>query len=163
VTRLFVAVRPSEAVAGALDRIERPDLPGVRWVPPENWHVTLRFLGRANESNSVRALQGLVAPTAQAVIGGRPGRLGADALVLPVHGLEPLAAQVRAQFEGIGSGQDRAFVGHLTLARLRHRAACGVLAPFPPLRWRADTVELLASEAGAGTYRTVAVVALGLS
>ncbi len=159
-TRLFVAVRPSAAVVEALGSVERPDLPGVRWVSQENWHVTVHFLGSADEARCAAALCALVAPSAEAVIGGRPGRLGVDAVVVPVHGLGPLAAQVRARFEGIGVREDRAFVGHLTLARLRRRAACGVLGPFPPMRWRVDAVELLASDTGAGAYRRVAVVAL---
>jgi len=163
VTRLFVAARPSAAVVEALHRVERSDLSGVRWVPPENWHVTVHFIGSADEARCAASLQALVAPAAEAVIGGRPGRLGADALVVPVDGLGSLAAKVRARFEGAGPRDNRPFVGHLTLARLRRRAACGVLAPFPTMGWRVDALGLLASEPGVVAYRTVAVVALGLS
>ena len=47
--RLFVAVDPPPAAVKALDRALEPwreRLPGGRWVPPENWHVTVKFLGR---------------------------------------------------------------------------------------------------------------------
>jgi RNA 2',3'-cyclic 3'-phosphodiesterase len=47
--RLFVAFDvPPEAVA-ALDRATRPwrdEFPRARWVPAENWHVTLKFVGQ---------------------------------------------------------------------------------------------------------------------
>ena len=46
--RCFVAVRPPEDVvevlAARVDAASR-HLPGVRWVDPEQWHVTIKFLG----------------------------------------------------------------------------------------------------------------------
>ena len=52
---------------------------------------------------------------------------GGEVLDLPAARAQlELAAAVRAVTEGIGDPPDRPFVGHLTLARLRDRAACGV-------------------------------------
>ena len=45
--RLFVAVWPPEEVVAELTALPRKDGRGVRFVAPENWHVTLRFLGQA--------------------------------------------------------------------------------------------------------------------
>ncbi len=47
--RLFVAVEIPEAVKDAVEDAFRPWrelFPKARWVPRENWHVTLKFLGR---------------------------------------------------------------------------------------------------------------------
>jgi RNA 2',3'-cyclic 3'-phosphodiesterase len=47
--RLFLAIEiPSEVIdaVGAAVRPWRESFPTARWIPPENWHVTLKFLGR---------------------------------------------------------------------------------------------------------------------
>jgi RNA 2',3'-cyclic 3'-phosphodiesterase len=47
--RLFVAVEIPEAAKGAVDDAFAPwreRFPQARWAPLENWHVTLKFLGR---------------------------------------------------------------------------------------------------------------------
>lgn len=48
--RCFVAVPLDDALRIALERAvgtwrERPDLHGLRWVPPPAWHLTLAFVG----------------------------------------------------------------------------------------------------------------------
>ena len=45
--RLFVAVDLPEPVANSLIALKR-DLPGVRWLAPEQIHLTLSFLGNVN-------------------------------------------------------------------------------------------------------------------
>ena len=54
--RLFVAVWPPEEVVEHIRSLRRKDQRGIRFVPPENWHMTLRFLGEANEREVVAAL-----------------------------------------------------------------------------------------------------------
>ncbi len=52
--RLFVAVEIPLEVADEIDAVLapwRPALPGVRWVPRENWHLTMRFLGSTGPSS----------------------------------------------------------------------------------------------------------------
>lgn len=122
--RLFVAVWPGEQALAELDAMVRPAAAGVRWMPRENLHVTLLFLGRTRRDEVAEALGSarLVRCTAQ--LGTDAVPLGRDSLVLPVHGLDTLARAVR---EAVGHmvehPDDRPFRGHVTVARLRRGAA----------------------------------------
>jgi 2'-5' RNA ligase len=121
--RLFLAVWPPAELIEQLDALPRPDQPGVRWVPPANWHVTVRFLGDGEPSDVHAALAGAPLPAATAVFGPRVRRLGQRALVVPVAGLEELAAAVGAATADVGEPPGSLpFNGHLTLARLRRGA-----------------------------------------
>src|SRR5690606_4279651 len=53
--RLFVGVVPPEGVLDAIERLARPDRPGVRWTRRQQWHVTLRFLGEVDDPDPVAA------------------------------------------------------------------------------------------------------------
>ena len=118
--RLFIAVWPPASVIEQLDALPRPDQPGVRWVPPSNWHITLRFLGEAEATDVQARLAGASVPAATAMFGPAVRRLGRSALVVPVAGLERLAVVVTAATADIGDPPGtRSFDGHLTLARLR--------------------------------------------
>ncbi|HWM19653.1 MAG TPA: RNA 2',3'-cyclic phosphodiesterase [Ilumatobacteraceae bacterium] len=118
--RLFLAVWPPANVFEQLDALPRSDQPGVRWVPPANWHVTLRFFGEAEASDVHAGLADATLPAATAIFGPAVRRLGRSALVVPVAGLERLAAAISAVTVDIGDPPDtRSFNGHLTLARLR--------------------------------------------
>jgi 2'-5' RNA ligase len=142
VSRLFVAAElPDEVRRALLAAVDRRPEPGVRWVPPEQWHVTLRFLGDADEADAAAALDGVDAPPATAVIGPRVSRLGRTVVCLPVAGLDELAASVAAATATVGQPEDRRFAGHLTLARLRRRAACGVTGT--PFRARFEVGEVV--------------------
>ena len=46
--RLFVALVPPVPVRSELARLAGP-LPGVRWTPEDNLHLTLRFIGETDE------------------------------------------------------------------------------------------------------------------
>jgi 2'-5' RNA ligase len=120
--RLFVAVWIPEEVVGELTALRRKDQHGVRFVRPENWHVTLRFLGEADPHEVVAALNGIALPPARAVLGPAVDVLDERVLVVPVAGLDDLAAVVKQRTRGIGAEKPRKrFVGHLTLARVKPR------------------------------------------
>lgn len=51
--RLFVAVWPSPEAHAALAALPRPVTPAVRWTTPDQWHVTLRFLGEVPDPDPV--------------------------------------------------------------------------------------------------------------
>ncbi len=123
--RLFVAVWPSDEVAAALAALPRPEAPGLRWTRPDQWHVTLRFLGEADPDEAAGALEGLVAESAVAELGPVTRLLGNRIVMVPVAGLDDLASAVVAATAEVGEPpEDRAFVGHLTLARAKE--------PVPP-------------------------------
>ena len=122
ITRLFVAVWPPDDVIEELCALHRKDQRGVRFVQPENWHVTLRFLGDANTAEVVAALDGVVLPQTRARLGPAVDVLAERALVVPVAGLDDLATTVLARTRGIGERAPKRFVGHLTVARVKHDA-----------------------------------------
>jgi 2'-5' RNA ligase len=118
---LFVAVWPP---AGVLDRIEV--LPrgedGWRWTARPQWHVTVRFLGEADEDEVVAALGRVRAPVAEARLGPAVTVLGRGVLMVPVEGLDEVARTVTEATRAVGQPpDDRPFRGHLTLARWRGR------------------------------------------
>lgn len=123
VARLFVAVWPPDDVREALGSLHRKDQDGVRFVAPENWHITLRFLGEAHPDDVVEALDGTPWPGATARLGPAVDALNERALVVPVHGIDDLAAAVHRATRGVGTGRPaKRFVGHLTIARLKRHA-----------------------------------------
>ena len=56
--RLFVALIPPVPVRSELAMLAAP-LPGVRWTPEDNLHLTLRFIGETDEVKQERFAQAL--------------------------------------------------------------------------------------------------------
>ena len=119
--RLFVAAWPPAEVVQLVAALERPDVPGLRWTTPDQWHVTLRFLGDVeSEAPVIEALARVGAPPAEAVMGPETRRLGSHVLMAPVAGFDAVAGAVIAETAEFGKPpEDRPFRGHLTLARAR--------------------------------------------
>jgi hypothetical protein len=92
--RLFIAIPLAPAVTRQLaslrSQLERPG-DGLRWSSPESWHVTLQFLGAADESQYrclMNCLSDLLAPVPRnpfAQTNG-PGPGGGCAAILDIHG-----------------------------------------------------------------------------
>ncbi|MGZ0184916.1 MAG: 2'-5' RNA ligase family protein [Acidimicrobiales bacterium] len=144
--RLFIAARPSQAAVAVIDRLERLEAPGVRWLPADQWHVTLRFLGETDPDAAVTAMGGLVAPPVEAVVGPSTRLLGGTVLVVPVAGLDRLAAAVVAATAGVGEPpEDRRFVGHLTLCRFRDEPPPGAVGAAVSTTFPVDEVVLVRS------------------
>ncbi len=129
--KVFVGVDLSaEARAALASTLAGVDVPG-KPSPPQNWHITLRYIGSMDDVSLDRLLAGLD----EAELGGaftlRAAPLGAfpkpaRATVLYVGldaGSKQLAAlseTVQDVVDDIGLGrEDRPFVGHVTLARIR--------------------------------------------
>jgi 2'-5' RNA ligase len=123
VTRLFVALWPSVDVVEALCALRRKDERGVRFVPPDNWHVTLRFLGDADAGEVADRLAGIEWPAATARLGPAIDLLGQHSVIVPVSGVDDLAARATRATRDLGTARERRrYVGHLTIARLRKGA-----------------------------------------
>ena len=152
--RLFLAVFPPADVIERLGEMERPEVEGVRWTKREQWHITLRFLGEAEQRDVEGSLRGFRGSVASVRLGPVSKRLGARVLVLPAAGLGELAAEVRNLTADIGQPPDRRdFTGHLTLARARKRVPGAVVGlPFEA-EFRATELWLVASELHPGGAR----------
>lgn len=158
--RLFYAVWLPEEVVDAIAGLPRPQEPGVRWTRRDSWHVTLRFLGRADRLRAVAALDEVEAPAAVVRLGPAVSRLGRSVVCLPAAGLDGVAAAVVAATAELGEPPDpRPFAGHVTLARLRNRAACGVAGTPFSATFTATELCLVRSILGPdrARYETVAV------
>ena len=122
-TRLFVAIWPPDDLLERLAEIERPKDPGVKWLPPENLHITLRFLGDADEDDVIDRLDDVLLPASTAIVGPAFDLRAERSIMLPVAGVDDLAAVVEQAVRGLGTANERRrFVGHMTMARLRRQA-----------------------------------------
>ena len=179
--RLFVAVWPTDQVRDRLaGAIEAQVIAELRWVRPENWHVTLAFLGFVPDDEldalvaSLRSIQSQALRCA-AALGTHTSTMGRSVLCLPTTGLDELAGVVRDSTAPFNRSdyRDRPFAGHLTLARARRgRAVPGLAVGFPvsalgigvpvSMTWPVSEVRLVSSEEGRqGTeYSPLALVAL---
>jgi 2'-5' RNA ligase len=148
VPRLFVAAYPPPDVLDAVTALPRDDEPGVRWVPSDQLHVTVRFFGEADIDDASQALESVAStlPPADVELGPRVSRLGRNVVCLPAKGLDVLARAVSETTAAIGEPVDpRPFRGHLTLARLRQRAACGLAGRAFRARFVVDELHLVES------------------
>lgn len=118
-SRLFIAVWPPEEVVAELAALHRKDQRGVRFVHPEKWHITLRFLGDAEPGSVIDVLDRTSFVPTRAHLGPAVDVIGERALVVPVRGLESLAAGVTERTQHIGEPPRKGFIGHLTIARVQ--------------------------------------------
>lgn len=121
-TRLFVAAwPPDETCAHLAGLVASAAALAERRVPRENWHVTLRFIGRADPDEVAGRLADATLPSATARLGPTVVELDGRQVVVPVSGVNALAAVVATATRGIGVSTSRPFRGHITLARVKPR------------------------------------------
>lgn len=114
---------------------------GVAWVAPENFHVTLKFLGAVEEArladvtSAVSATAAAAAPFEVAVrgLGAFPAATRARVLWAgtddPAGRLRGLASAVDEALGALGfPREDRPFAGHVTLGRVREPSRRPALA-----------------------------------
>lgn len=129
--RLFTGIEIPPDIAQALNAL-RGGLPRARWIDPDNYHLTLRFIG---DIDMVRA-EAVAESLSRIRRAGFPLRLtGVDALgtrrphaiVANVEMAPPLTdlqAEHERLFQRIGlPPESRKYTPHITLARLRHGSA----------------------------------------
>jgi RNA 2',3'-cyclic 3'-phosphodiesterase len=160
--RLFVAFDVSAGAADAVARAVEPwtgAIPHVRWVPRENWHVTLKFLGQTwpRLEGWVRDRVGEVArrsgsvPTRLTAMGSFPGRGRARVLWAGIDdasgALGGIAAALDEALRQEFRPEARPFSPHLTVARSEPpvRLPEGFAEPLPPVAFTVDRVVLFRS------------------
>ncbi len=131
--RLFLAIALPEALRARLAELGR-GLPGVRWLAPENLHLTLRFIGEVDRSLAEEldaALGQIRAPGFSLTLAG-VGCFGAGKKIRSIWvGVETNPDLLRLQTEiertlrrAEVPPEGRKFKPHVTLARLkRHPGA----------------------------------------
>jgi RNA 2',3'-cyclic 3'-phosphodiesterase len=162
--RLFTGLEVPEDIGHTLSTL-RGGLPGARWIDPENYHVTLRFIGdidgvAANEVASLLfsvkrkpfevKLQGLSS------FGGKKPR-AVVAAVAPCRPLMELQAELERLMQRVGlDPEGRKFTPHVTLARLRDASNqdvadyLSVRGYFPSRSFTVDRFVLFSSRASVG-------------
>ncbi|HXG50249.1 MAG TPA: RNA 2',3'-cyclic phosphodiesterase [candidate division Zixibacteria bacterium] len=148
--RAFVGIRLDgrvvRAIAAAIEEL-KPKLHGIRWVAPEAFHLTLKFLGPISEEK-IEPISSALGRSAKLFsrftinakgLGvfpetGRPRVLWVG---LEARGLEALASRVESELEPLGFDREkRSFTPHLTVGRWR-RPEGGLAALRTELeRWR---------------------------
>jgi 2'-5' RNA ligase len=134
--RLFSAIEIPQSVAGRLTLL-RAGLAGARWIDPENYHMTLRFIGDVDGVTArdfTLALGEIEAAPFELRLngldsfGGRKPR-AVFAGIAPSEALESLRrANERAARKAGLPPEGRNFKPHVTLARLRGARADDVAA-----------------------------------
>ncbi|HZQ14891.1 MAG TPA: RNA 2',3'-cyclic phosphodiesterase [Pseudolabrys sp.] len=129
--RLFTGVEIPSDIGQALSSL-RGGLPGARWIDPENYHLTLRFIGDVDDmvAHEVASLLGRVKRGAFELhmeglmsFGGRKPR-AVVANVAPAPALFEVQAEHERLMQRIGlEPEGRKYIPHVTLARLREASS----------------------------------------
>jgi 2'-5' RNA ligase len=162
--RIFTALEIPADVGQSLS-ILRGGLPGARWIDPENYHLTLRFIGDVDDptAREVASLLGKVRRGAFSLkfesldaFGGRRPR-AVVAAVAPVAPLMELQAEHERLMQRVGlDPEGRKYTPHVTLARLRDTSSRQVAdylstrALLAPLPFTVSRFVLFSSRASVG-------------
>jgi 2'-5' RNA ligase len=125
--RLFTGLEIPKAVGESLALL-RGGLPGARWIDPENYHVTLRFIGDVDDDiaqeiawllGKVRRKDFELRLDGLQSFGGRRPR-AVIAAVAPSQSVMELQAEHERLLRRVGLDPEaRKYTPHVTLARLR--------------------------------------------
>ena len=148
--RLFAAVEIPPRVKREVERVVAPlreQYPDAKWVRPENWHVTVKFLGRTAPGLVARVREACEAAASRVRrfrvelkgLGVFPRPTSARVLWVGLDdegGLAALATSLDRELEGEFPPEKRPFSAHLTVARFNptvrvDRSALDGVAPEP--------------------------------
>jgi 2'-5' RNA ligase len=188
--RLFVAIAVPDAVRDEMIRVQRELQPlapsgAVRWAKPEQFHLTLRFLGDV-PSNRVAALQEAVREVCSGVpalplcargVGFFPNARSPRVVWVGVNDDENCLAKLQKKIESAvrpftaGQGGED-FAGHVTLGRFKQfrRPEIGKLTACAETmkdrvfgEWPARKIEIIRSELSSVGARYTALAAICLA
>jgi 2'-5' RNA ligase len=149
--RLFTGLEIPPEIGESLAML-RGGLPGARWIDPENYHLTLRFIGDVDDviAHEVASLLGMVRRRpfelrldGLASFGGNKPR-AVVASVSPQQPVTELQAEHERLLRRVGlEPEGRKYTPHVTLARLRDSSSWQV-ADFLSMRgaFRSMTFEV---------------------
>jgi 2'-5' RNA ligase len=162
--RIFTGLEVPAHVAQSLSML-RGGLPGARWIDPENYHLTLRFIGDVDDQTAleVASLLGRVRRTpfelrfdTLSSFGGRRPRAVIAALA-HTPALMELQAEHERLMQRVGlEPEGRKYTPHVTLARLRDSSSRQVAdylatrAFLAPLPFKVSRFVLFSSRASVG-------------
>jgi RNA 2',3'-cyclic 3'-phosphodiesterase len=162
--RLFTALEIPAEVAQSLAML-RGGLPGARWVEPDNYHLTLRFIGDVDGAlarDVASILEGVTRPRFElrldglSSFGGRKPR-AVVAAVSQSLALYDLQSEHERLMQRIGlPPEGRKYTPHVTLARLRDTSSrqvadyLAVRSPYRSIPFRASRFVLFSSRASVG-------------
>ena len=176
--RLFTGLEIPRHVADSLSMM-RGGLPGARWLDPENYHLTLRFIGDIDDALA-RDIAGLLGRVQRrpfelrldglTSFGGRKPR-AVVASITAVAPLLELQAEQERLLQRLGlEPEGRKYIPHVTLARLRDTSSWQVAdylsarGHFRSAAFEASRFVLFSSRSsvGGGPYVVEAAYPLGV-
>jgi len=162
--RLFTGLEIPPDVAAELALL-RGGLHGARWIEPEDFHATLRFIGDIDDPTAREIASALershrapfdIAIDGLSSFGGRKPR-ALIATLAPSPALMEMQAEQERLMQRLGlAPEGRKYTPHVTLARLRDMSSRAVATylsgrgVFNPLRFRVARFVLYSSRASTG-------------
>ena len=167
IVRLFVAIEIDQAARKVVRDIQQslaPKCTGVKWTPPEQVHLTVKFLGDVADGDVAGACEAVSRTTKAST----PFELGVEgAGCFPPGGparivwigagdssgrLKSLVERVESEMEVLGFlRENRPFSAHLTIGRVKEDRSVGVVraavgaAKFKPFVQSVTSVTLMSS------------------
>ena len=135
--RLFVGFALTESITAALARLDPGPTRGMRWMRPDQMHVTLHFIGAANVDEVREALRSVEAGSFQLTVRGVGQFKSAGGRTILWAGVEATDALL-AVHEAVGRAlattgftiERRRYVPHVSLARIKPFADRTILDEF---------------------------------
>lgn len=126
--RLFTAIDPPDAIREQLESIQEANELPARWTAPDQFHVTIRFIGDADEEQAQKYQASLDSLTLSSVkcqpygLDVLPSRRSPRVLTLGLERTDTLMAlyeSVSSALEAEGlAPEDRSYKPHVTIGRL---------------------------------------------
>jgi 2'-5' RNA ligase len=178
--RLFVGLAVDEAVKETLERLTlrlRAKDDGLRWSTPDQWHVTLVFLGEVEDAARARLVRELE-EVRQPALRLRMGSLGVFERAGILHAEVEVSSELLRLYEAVAAAvkkvglevEERPYRAHITLARSKNRDGRKAIARLRRsaeqqklnARWEASEFLLYESQLSPGGSKYVVRERFGL-